>query len=349
MKTASAYKSLQQDEKQFLSDIAEKLALLVAKPEKRNYFCKNLIEFREKWEAYKIAYDARRKGKWQPSMGKPYNPLETIWLRFAGEGWFPFCGGDICHVLGAYAILAVIHDNVLPKCHSIATGILPEELARKIWRDLVTGAHVEHGIMGTPRWVIPTSKIEKFLRNVNDDIESHLAPKKRTDQKPPASVTAAAGKAQDADGGTASKIFAPGKRSKAWQELRKIVKSATDRLWIEDTWLGSDVVDLLGEDLPDGVELRVLGPEQTNRHWKGALASLKRLGDEHLSKVEVRCTSDLHDRYLYVDGKVWRSSESFKDMAKNKTTKLEPREQDAQGDIAEFGRRWSEAKKAFPP
>ena len=356
MKTASAYKSLCQEEKQFLSDMAEEVAMLVAKPEKRHHFCENLIEFREKWEAYKTAYDARRKGKWQPSMGTPDDPLATIWPRSDGRPLsggafrFPYCGGAIRGVLGAYALLAVIHDKVLPNCPTITTGTLPKELADEIWRDLVTGANNEDQLIGTPKWVIPTGKIEAFLRNVNDDIESHLAPKQRTDQKPPASVTAAGGKAQDGDGGRASKIFAPGKRSQAWQELRRIVGSASRSVWIEDAWLGSDVVALFGEDLPDGVALRVLGPDEarSNRSWKGALAFLKRLGDDLAGRLEVRCSADVHDRYLYVDGRVWRSTESFKDMAKKRTTKLEPRLEDASDLVGDFERRWAEATKVYP-
>ena len=153
MKTASAYKSLCQEEKQFLSDMAEEVAMLVAKPEKRNYFCKNLKEFGEKWEAYETAYDARRKGEWQPSMGMPDDPLATIWPRSdgrplsAGAFRFPYCGGAIRGVLGAYALLAVIHDKVLPNCPPITRETLPKELADEIWRDLVTGANEEDQLL----------------------------------------------------------------------------------------------------------------------------------------------------------------------------------------------------------
>jgi len=130
--------------------------------------------------------------------------------------------------------------------------------------------------------------------------------------------------------------------SKAWQELRGIVRSAAEYIWIEDAWLGSDVVALLGEDLPEGVALRVLGPARSNRHWEGALASLKRLDAEIGGCIEVRVTHNLHDRYLYVDGKAWRSSDSFKDMAKSRTTKL-AQEADAADSLADFERRWAAA------
>ena len=61
----------------------------------------------------------------------------------------------------------------------------------------------------------------------------------------------------------------------------------------------------------------------------------------------VRITSDLHDRYVYRDGRVWRSSESFKDMAAKRTTKLIPEAKPGLL-IEEFERRWSAAKRLLP-
>jgi hypothetical protein len=76
---------------------------------------------------------------------------------------------------------------------------LPKELANEIWRDLITGANNEDQLIGTPKWVIPTSLIEKFLQDVNADIEGYLAPEKRTEEEPLAS----GGNTQDGDGGQA--------------------------------------------------------------------------------------------------------------------------------------------------
>jgi hypothetical protein len=185
---ANAYKALCQEDKSFLSDTAQKVAMLVDKSKKMNYFRKEVREFGGKWEAYKTYSGASRKGKWQPSMKKPRNPLETIWPQSAGPGRFPFFGGDIRIVLGAYTFLAVIHDKILLNRPSIAKGILPKDLVNKIWRDLITGANLEDSaiIPDTtyyPKRVIPVDKIESFLRDVTADIESHFAPKKSTAQK----------------------------------------------------------------------------------------------------------------------------------------------------------------------
>lgn len=146
----------------------------------------------------------------------------------------------------------------------------------------------------------------------------------------------------------ATERFFKGERHAVWQRLRELVKGAREHVWIEDAWLGSDVVALLREDLPEGVQLRVLGPERGNRSWDGALASLKRLAEELAGRLEARTTGDLHDRFVYVDGDAWRSTDSLKDLAKNRMTKLEPRGEGSADDVAEFERRWAGAQRVIP-
>ena len=184
MKTASAYKLLTTKEKQFLSDISKDIAMLVGEPEKWDYFREQLTKFSNQWKAYKRAYESDRKGKWQPSMGKPSNPMGTIWPIVYRDGWrvwkkydpknlmdwYP-CIADVRLVLGAYALLAVIHDNVLPHCPPIAKDIFPKELAQEIWRNLVTGVDVE-GPIDFKKWAVwaRKSKIGNFLNYAEKDI-----------------------------------------------------------------------------------------------------------------------------------------------------------------------------------
>ena len=200
MKTASIYKALLDDDKQFLSAIAKEVATLVAVSNNMNHFQKQLTEFSDKWKAYKTAYEADRKRKWQPSMGKPKNPLGTIWPLIYGSGWrdgvekcFPEKRGiisirlspcrDIKGVLGAYALLGVIHDNILPQCPPIAKDVLPKKLSQEIWRNLVTGIDVEgqtfsggDEVSQQPRSVIRRGKIMNFLIDVRADIGQDATP-----------------------------------------------------------------------------------------------------------------------------------------------------------------------------
>ena len=141
--------------------------------------------------------------------------------------------------------------------------------------------------------------------------------------------------------------FPPGRPFQAWEEFRSIIVSATDCIRIEDAYLRSDVVAMIEGNLPEGVRLLVLGPETDNKHWRAALASLKVLGEEMSGRIEVRCTTDVHDRYIYVDGKAWRSSESFGQMAKKRTTKLVPEANHSEA-YADFEKKWSEARKVYP-
>ncbi len=199
MKTASAYKALWDGDKQFLSAIAKEVAMLAAVSNNMNHFQKQLTEFSDKWKAYKTAHEADRKKKWQPSMGKPKNPMGTIWPLNYGSGWrdgvekcFPEKGGhsirlspcrDIKGVLGAYALLAVIHDNVSSQCPHIAKDVFPKELSQEIWRNLVTGIDLEGQtfsgggeVSQQPRSVIRRGKIASFLIDVRADIGQDATP-----------------------------------------------------------------------------------------------------------------------------------------------------------------------------
>ena len=183
MRTTSAYKSLSAEDKQFLSEIAKEVAMLVVTSEKMDCLQKQLTEFADKWKAYKTAYEADRRGKWLPSMGKPSNPMGTIWPIVYRNGWrvsekydpknlmqwYP-CR-DVRTVLGDYALLAVVHDKILPHCPSIAKEIFPKKLTQEIWRNLMTGIG-EEGEVGKP--LIRHSKIWRSLSNVNKDLKPEL-------------------------------------------------------------------------------------------------------------------------------------------------------------------------------
>jgi hypothetical protein len=143
------------------------------------------------------------------------------------------------------------------------------------------------------------------------------------------------------------KAFAAGQRFTAWEELRQIIKSSTKYVWLEDAWLGGDVVALLGGNLQEGVSVRFLGPDKANSAWDGALTSLKRLGDDRPGRIEVRCSPEVHDRYVYSDGKAWRCTDSFKDMARKRTTKLVAEAEPDQA-CRDFENRWAKGRAAYP-
>lgn len=174
MQTARAYKSLCPVDKQFLSDTAKEVAVLVKAAKKMRHVREQVREFGERWKAYKMAQDADLKGEWQRSMGRPDNPLDGIWPRSAAPGQFPSFGGD-AGARAPYALLAIIHDKMLPKCPAVAKGILPKKLVDEIWRALVTGANLENtaptspDATNRPRRAIPTTKIKALLREVKAD------------------------------------------------------------------------------------------------------------------------------------------------------------------------------------
>lgn len=165
MNTSEEYKRLSAKDKRFLLDIAKEIAMLVDIPEKMDYFQKQLTEFADKWGEYKAVTQADSEGKWQPSMGKPGNPLDTIWPPYISHpGRFPYYlyPRGVRTILGAYALLGVINDKVLPHCPSIAKGIFPKELTEKIWKNIIRDVET----------TLNKDKIKRCLSNITSVLET---------------------------------------------------------------------------------------------------------------------------------------------------------------------------------
>lgn len=191
MNKAEAYKSLTEEDKHFLHCIAQDIAMLfstsdkyISAAKKIKHFRKKLTEFAKKWEIHNSVYKASRKGKWSPSMGKPINPLGTIWPDVYGVKWedstgpkrsprgrirFPFSHPRDMQLLGDYVLLGVIHDKVLTNRPSISKGFLPDKLIKLIWQNLITDVGIEDWI--SHRAIIHEDKIKACLSHITSDIE----------------------------------------------------------------------------------------------------------------------------------------------------------------------------------
>jgi len=196
MNTSEGYESLSEEEKRFLKNIAQDIAMQVstdgkhlAAAEKMRHFRGKQTAFAEKWEAHNTAREAFDKDKWLPSMGKPINPLGAIWPYVYGCRWEDAIGGRSSAeghfflavpkgmtLLGDYTLLGVIHDKVLPHCPCIAKGILPVKLVELIWQNLISGIDIESktytpGNGYSPSPLFRKDNIKRALDNVVADIE----------------------------------------------------------------------------------------------------------------------------------------------------------------------------------
>jgi hypothetical protein len=101
--------------------------------------------------------------------------------------------------------------------------------------------------------------------------------------------------------------------------IRKLIAEAGTDLLIVDPYMDADFVSRYLQDVRDGVALRLLGRERLS----SLLPAIQALVQQNKSSIVVRTSPNLHDRYIFVDGKAcYQSGASFKDGAKNAPTTI---------------------------
>lgn len=119
--------------------------------------------------------------------------------------------------------------------------------------------------------------------------------------------------------GPVSAAVAKGAVFDYFDELRKIIERASSEILFVDPYLDADFVSRYLPFVPKGTRIRLLG--------RKGLATLLPAADafaaQHGTQVEVRTIDQLHDRYIFVDGKeCFQSGASFKDGAAKAPTTL---------------------------
>lgn len=124
------------DDMRFLENAAADVAVLASDESVRARFRDGVTRFAAQYAAFRTArkaWDANPR-TWRAEMGRPTNPLGAIWPYTYGTGWKGWqdlkpagCGGrawspllheiekEVPMILGAYGLLAVTHDKILPQ------------------------------------------------------------------------------------------------------------------------------------------------------------------------------------------------------------------------------------------
>jgi hypothetical protein len=171
------------------------------------------------------------------------------------------------------------------------------------------------------------------------------AVRKETRRDNRAGETGAAPAAGPARGGAKqSAVFAKGRVYDAWRNIEEILKAASDHVWIEDAYINGDVVSLLGS-LPERLPVRVL----TKKLFEGADPSLRRLGEQRQGRLEVKTTSQIHPRRIFVDQRVWESGDSLSQIAaKTASTVNEITSPEGVAKLqTDFESRWQSANRRY--
>ena len=85
--------------------------------------------------------------------------------------------------------------------------------------------------------------------------------------------------------------------------LSQLLSKAQNRLLISSPWVGKGFIDLIRRTVPDGISISILTrlPKESYDNSFDALASLFELAEAHRWKIEIRCTSKHHPKFIIVD------------------------------------------------
>jgi hypothetical protein len=106
-----------------------------------------------------------------------------------------------------------------------------------------------------------------------------------------------------------------------FEGMRKIVQRATSELFFVDPWNDVEFVGRYLPYVPAGVPVRLL----VRYKVKTLLPAVEAFAAQHGTKILVRSSEKIHDRFLFVDGtEGFQSGASFKDGAKSAATAVIP-------------------------
>jgi hypothetical protein len=109
-------------------------------------------------------------------------------------------------------------------------------------------------------------------------------------------------------------VYETGDEYGFYRDLSSLVAGATSDVFIVDAYLDESVFNLYVEKIPSGVNVRMLSNKISSR--VETIAEMYAKG----KPLELRSSSSVHDRAVFVDQRGWVVGQSIKDAAKNKPT-----------------------------
>ena len=115
--------------------------------------------------------------------------------------------------------------------------------------------------------------------------------------------------------------FGPGAAYDFFKALNDLIATAKTEIFIADPYLDAEIFDGYLERVPDGVSVRLL----LNKNAQNVQVAAMKFQIQFPSKIEIRRSSDIHDRAIFVDQtECWVLGASIKDAAVKKPTYLVP-------------------------
>jgi hypothetical protein len=138
--------------------------------------------------------------------------------------------------------------------------------------------------------------------------------------------------------GPLSRAVGAGEVFQYFDEVRKLVESASSDLLFVDPYLDAEFVARYLPFVKGGVTVRLL----CQKGIPQLLAAVQAFSAEHGTHVQIRSSAGMHDRYVIVDGSAaYHSGASFKDGAKKAPTTLTQVSDVFSAVKAEYEGRWA--------
>jgi hypothetical protein len=118
-------------------------------------------------------------------------------------------------------------------------------------------------------------------------------------------------------GGPLTVAFEPGKQFDYFDEIRKILASATSDVFVVDPYAGAEFVGRYIPHVKKGVAVRMLVENQITQVRSAA----EMFTAQHGTAIEVRKSKSMHDRFIFIDRlECYTSGATFKDGAVKSAT-----------------------------
>ncbi|MGH7814626.1 MAG: hypothetical protein ACREQI_11580 [Candidatus Binataceae bacterium] len=111
-------------------------------------------------------------------------------------------------------------------------------------------------------------------------------------------------------------VYEPGEEYAFYRDLSSLILAATQEIFIVDAYLDERVFNLYVEKVPSSATVRIL----SNRIGANVETVARMYAKNR--PLELRSSSDVHDRAIFLDQRGWVSGQSLKDAAKSKPTYL---------------------------
>lgn len=120
---------------------------------------------------------------------------------------------------------------------------------------------------------------------------------------------------------TAEQVFGPGAAYDFFKALNELVSSAERTLFLVDPYMDAEVFDGYLSALKPGKKVRLL----VNKNASNVKVAAGKFRTQYASEIEVRKSTQIHDRIVFVDdAQCWVLGSSIKDAAAKKPTYLAP-------------------------